>query len=201
MNKMKITQLIILFLIIFCSCKPQGIENQIHPMVDGRNLEWDKLNKKTIELSKDVNLFIFQNESYVWISYDFPKGSFGTLDMIIETEKIINPINLHVSTQLGEWNLGDKENIPKTATSNLWWNNQGWTANNLWANGIDTVSYDTPEFKIKNGDIREIQLSKLRFGRGKWKIKLEINAIKTKEGSFINLEYPENEKYYLIVAT
>jgi len=132
------------------------------------------------------------------LSYDYPDGSYGVLDMIVKTDKITEPINLHVSAQLGEWRVGDENNRPKTPTSDLWWNMNGWIANNLWANGIDTTSYDQPEFKIKNGEIREVQMSKERFGHGDWKVKLKIAAIKGENGKFYSIDFPETEEYYTI---
>ncbi|GEM_PF-3481093 len=191
----------IFFLFLLTSCGSNTVQNQLHPMVDGSKSEWELVDKEAIPISDDVTLFIFQNDSYVWIAYDFPKESFATLDMVIETEKVRTPLNLHVSAQLGEWPLGQEESIPKSPTSDLWWNNSGWTANNLWVNGIDTLTYSTPELKIKKSEIREIQLSKDRFGRGEWKIKLKINAIKTKNGNFTNLQFPEDETYHMIDAT
>lgn len=186
------------FFLLLLACQ-QG-SSTLHPMVDGRNTEYAALGIMPISISDEVNLYLFQNEGYVWISYDFPSGSFGTLDLTIESPKLSAPQNLHVSAQLGEWPSNKPEQAPQTPTSDLWWNMDGWVANPLWANGIDTVTYDSPEFNLRNGEIREVQLSKERFGRGEWKIKLKINAIKGLEGQFYSFEYPQDGSYYLLTA-
>lgn len=188
-----------LLTLIFLGCS--NSKNKGHPMVDGKKLEYKKLGIEPILIAENVHLYLFQNESYVWISYDFPKGSFGTLDMILESPKLESPINIHVSAQLGEWPINDPKKQPSSPTSNLWWDIKGWTANTLWVNGIDTISYNTPELKFKNGEIRELQLSKDRFGKGEWKLKLKINAIKDIDGDFFNFEYPNDESLLKINVT
>lgn len=167
-------------------------------MVDGKNTEYQQLGIAPIALSDDVNLYIFQNDAYVWLSYDYPEGSYGTINMTVKTEKVVEALNLHVSAQLGEWKVGDETNIPKTPDSDLWWEIEGWTANPLWVNGIDTTTYDTTEFNFKNAEIRELQLSKERFGRGKWEINMKINAIKGKDGKFYAIDFPKEEEYYVL---
>ncbi len=191
----------LLLMVVACGCGTNGNEcSKFHPMVDGRNTEYQQLNIKPLVLSEDVNLYVYQNDFYVWISYDYPEGSFGTLDMQIESDRLDSVLNIHVSAQLGEWYVNSSQGMPDHPTSDLWWNMDGWTANSLWANGIDTISYDTPEFNIKNGDIRELQLSKERFGKGEWKIKLRINAIKGADGSFYSIDFPEGESFHSIMV-
>ncbi len=197
---MKIKVVFILILTFGTSCESKIEKAIVHPMVDGRNTEYAALNVTPIKLADAVNLYLYQNSAYVWISYDYPEGSFGTLDMAISTKKIKKTLNLHISAQLGEWPVGVDSLRPTTANSDLWWNHKGWIANNLWVNGIDTLSYDAPEFKIKNGEIREIQLSKARFGSGEWKIKLNINAIKTREGQFTSIKFPADQEYYTLTV-
>lgn len=189
---------LILVMLTYLSCYNASSNIGLHPMVDGKNLEYATLNVTPISLEENVNLYIFQNDHYVWISYDYPEGSYGTLDMKIQTDKIPSLLNLHVSSQLGEWKIGNDDDIPSNPNSDLWWDIHGWTANNLWVNGIDTTSYDTPEFKIKNTEMREVQLSKERFGTGEWKFKLKINAIMNSEDQLVSVTYPEGREYHTL---
>ena len=199
-NRISILPMLLVFYFLIESCNQKKEHSDFHPMIDGRKTEYDNGLWDETPLSDDVTLYTYQNSDHVWLSFDYPTGSYGTLDLKVLTDKILQPINLHVSAQLGEWPLDDESKIPTKATSDLWWNHNGWTANPLWVNGIDTTSYDTPEFKIKNGEIREIQMSKERFGRGDWQLKFNINAIKSEEGSFYSIRYPENEEYFNLKA-
>ncbi|MEO1449622.1 MAG: hypothetical protein AAFV07_08825, partial [Bacteroidota bacterium] len=157
------------------------------------------LEVQPIPLSEDVGLYVYQNAAYVWLAIDYPEGSYGTVDMELLTESLPSPLNLHVSAQLGEWTVGDTLAQPTKATSDKWWNISGWYANPLWANGIDTTGAE-PRFKLKNGEIREIQLSKKRFGRGTWQFKLKVNAIRRAAGGFYSLTFPEKKRYYELVV-
>jgi len=91
-------RLAVLALMPICiSCKNTPANIGMHPMVDGKNSEYAGLNVTPIALEENVNLYIFQNDHYVWISYDYPEGSYGTLDMRIHTDKVPSLVNLHVS--------------------------------------------------------------------------------------------------------
>lgn len=195
---MKISQTIVVLLLSLLGACPAQVKAQSHPMVDGKNTEYHQLGVIPVQLAEGVQLYVFQNDSYVWISYDFPEGSYATLDMALKTEKLPKALNLHVSAQLGEWPLGEDAQIPMSASSELWWNNQGWTANTLWPNGIDSTSQRGPQIIFKNGTMREVQLDKKRFGRGEWKVRLEINALRSKEGRFTSLTFPESGMYFSI---
>ncbi|MBQ4819522.1 hypothetical protein [Aquimarina sp. MMG016] len=167
------------------------------PLVDGNCNEYIKLGANSISISEDVNLYIFQDDYYVWISYCYPEGSYGTVDLEIETNTISDPLNLHVSAQMGEWPLNNKDLKPKNPESDLWWKTNGWTANPVWINGMDKTA-DRLRYKFKNGEAREIQLSKNRFGKGEWKIRMNVRSILNKAGEFYDIEFPENDEAYLI---
>lgn len=165
------------------------------PLVDGRCDEYAEIGVAPIAISEDVNLYIIENKDYVWISYCFPEGSFGTLDMEIKTETLTDPLNLHISVQLGEWETAKPETAPMVPESDKWWDIEGWTANPIWPNGMD-FSEEEPQYQIKNGDAREIQLSKARFGSGKWEIRMKINSIKNSDGKYYNIQFPEDDSYH-----
>ncbi len=165
-------------------------------MVDGWADEYQELGAQPINLSDSVDLYFYQNDHYVWICYTYPSESFGTLDMKIETENLDEPLNLHVSAQVGEWPVNKPELAPKDPLSDRWWNMKGWISNEVWPNGIDR-SGEVARPKFKNAPARELQLSKERFGRGKWEISMEIRAIKSSDG-FISLQFPENKSAYIL---
>lgn len=169
-------------------------------MIDGRAEEYSQLSVEPIVLADEVNLYVYQNAHYVWLAYDYPPGSYGTLDMHLLTETLATPLNLHVSAQLGQWTVGDTLSRPQTPTSDRWWNHIGWISNPLWANGIDTLTYTVPQYNLKNGEAREIQLSKAHFGRGIYKVRLYVNAIKDRDGHFYSLVYPSDSTYLQITV-
>lgn len=184
---------IVLVLMVSYSCQKK---NEIAPpLVDGKIDEYKKLGVKPITLPDNIHLFIYQNEHFVWVAYDYPENSYGTLDMEIQTNAIEKPINLHVSAQLGQWEIGNEEQRPKNGTSELWWEIEGWYANEVWANGVNR-SKEPHRIKFKNAKAREVQLSKEHFGKGEWKIKLDIGAIADKEGKFHRVNFPEDKNEY-----
>jgi hypothetical protein len=183
--------------LLFVSCNTLKDE-PLPPLVDGKYDDYVRLGVKPIELSEDVNLYIYQNAHYVWLAYNYTEGSFGTLDLEIDTETLEKPLNLHVSAQLGEWEVGNEAQQPKEGTSDLWWETVGWTANVVWLNGMDR-SGDEPRINFKNAESRELQISKARFGKGLWKLKFNIRAIVGADGERYEINYPENEYFNLEV--
>ena len=142
-------------------------------------------------------MYIHQDEHYVWLAFDYPAGSYGILDMELVSSKQANPLNLHISAQLGEWLVSDTINRPKTPESDLWWQTSGWTANALWFNGNTADPNGNAEPKFKASPARELQLSKARFGRGLWQFSIRLNGLIDTTGVFYSVRFPEgNERYY-----
>ncbi len=169
------------------------------PLVDGHIEEYAKLGVEPILLDPDVHLYFYQDDHYVWIAYDYNEGSWGTLDMEIESPNLDGPLNLHISAQIGEWPINNPELAPDGPESDRWWNARGWYANEVWANGMDR-SGDEPRYKFKNAGARELQLSKARFGKGEWKIKMRINAVVDKEGNRSAINFPNDGSTYSLTA-
>jgi hypothetical protein len=167
------------------------------PLVDGNSQEYKTLGVKPIPISQGVDLYIYQNEHYVWLCYDYPDGSFGTLDMKLKTDALDEAINLHVSGQLGEWLVSKPETAPTNPESDRWWNNEGWIANPIWINGMDTTG-TKPRYRFKNAKAREVQLSKSRFGKGSWQMQLEIRAIKQPDGTFAAVNFPQDSSAFVL---
>lgn len=179
---------ILMFLFVPCSSAQQP------PLVDGDCGEYEKLESRRLDASKDVPLRIYQDKHFVWLCYEYPDGSFATADLKLFTRDFPSGINLHVSAQLGEWPVDKPDLAPKSAESDLWWNHKGWTANTVWINGMDR-SGETPRYKFKNAKAREIQLSKSRFGRGLWKFTIEIRRIKGADGNLYDVTFPSKAQY------
>lgn len=196
MKFFKLLQILAL-LLIFVACQTPK-ETQAPPLVDGNIDDFKALNVTPISLMEGVDLYFYQNQHFVWIAYTYPDGSFGTMDMHLESEKLDGPLNLHVSGEVGEWPVNNPELAPKNPESDRWWNMQGWIANEVWPNGMDR-SGETPRYKFKNAPSRELQLSKARFGQGEWKIRLNIRAIQTANGQRTSLNFPETEGEYHIL--
>jgi len=182
-------------LIILLSCTQNTISEPVPPLVDGSIKEYSALGVEPISLMDDVNLYIYQNQHYVWIAFDYPENSFGTMDLKMVTPNVADTINLHVSAQLGEWFTKKGSPKPETSTSELWWNMNGWYANEVWVNGMDR-SGETPQYNFKNASAREMQISKARFGKGIWNFKLDIRAIKLPDGTMGSTSFPKNDNFH-----
>ena len=169
------------------------------PLVDGLCDEYSALGAEPIAVSEEVELFIHQNAHSVWLCYSYPEGSFGMMEMFIDTDALPEPLTLHVSAQLGEWPTDQPELAPQEANSDLWWNHSGWVSNAVWFNGMDR-SGDRAEVIFKSSPAREIQLSKARFGRGDWQFRLEIRGIRTADGTSTTAEFPSGGEVYILSA-
>jgi hypothetical protein len=161
---------------------------QMTPMVDGDCSEYSETNSNLIELSKDVNWYIYQGIDYVWFCFTFPKGGVGMIDLQIETDKTGGVINLHSSAQLGEWKLNGEGSMPKTQVSSKWWNNNGWVASFSKFNGVlEPNEYSKTHANFKRPKAIEMQLSKKRFGRRVWNIhKVSLYHITNEIFSFVD---------------
>jgi len=184
----KIIATISFLAICIMSCAPP---EKAPPLVDGDINEYAALGVTPIQLADSVDLYLYQDDYYVWIGFDYPTGSYGTMDMKLKTEATPEMLNLHVSGQIGEWVASQPETAPANPESEMWWNNRGWIANPVWINGMDTTG-PNPRYRFKNASARELQLSKDRFGRGKWELLLDIRAIRQKDGSFGSLRFPKD---------
>lgn len=190
----RIIFLLLVSTILLGSCKKNTSHLQPPPMVDGNIDDFINLGIEPINLSQEVDLYIFQDKHYVWFGYTYPKGSYGLLDLELITPKLKDTLRIHVSAQLGEWPLNNPDLIPKNPESELWWNMDGWIANEVWLNGMDRTG-DSPRYNFRNGDAREIQFSKNRFGVGKWGISFHITNIKGKDDKDYSILYPNDSSY------
>jgi len=159
------------------------------PMVDGDCAEYSELLAEEEKLPFGVRLYFFQNREYVWLCYSLPNGSRGIMDLYIEAPGLPEPLNLHSSAQLGEWNPSDSSGVPREPTSPLWWQVQGWWATTSRFNGYRGPASDR-RARLLPSPAREAQFRKERFGRGEWRLRLEISGVATPSGKFETLVFP-----------
>ncbi len=196
---MKNTFLLLLISFFGVSCISESTKKDSlpTPLIDGKYDDYITLEIEPINIYEGVDLYIYQNEHYVWIAYSMPEGSYGPLDMHIKTDKVGDYLNLHVSGQNGEWYLNEPSTSPDGPESDKWWNMNGWNANVVWPNGIDQNG-DNFRYKFKLANARELQLSKARFGKGSWNIKMKIGSIKEKDGTYGKFEFPKDDSFFTI---
>ncbi len=166
-----------------------GAQAASYPHFDGKCTEYKSLKASAYKLPHNVGMSIFQDENYVWICLDLPPESYGALDLSVDAPGLKEPMNLHVSAQLGEWPIAKPEEMPQTAESEKWGNVTGWYSNAVAFNGMNT-SGENPRPKYKFSTGRELQISKAHFGRGTWELKLELGLVRDSEGKFQSLTYP-----------
>jgi hypothetical protein len=109
----------------------------------------------------------------VWMCFQMPDGSYGSVDLRIKGPGMDAAVNLHASAQLGEWRVDKPEDAPRDANSDKWWKVSGWWATTTRFNGM--AGSGGPRFLPGPG--RELQIAKAKFGRGEWDIRIEINDV------------------------
>ncbi|MFC2950887.1 hypothetical protein ACFOOP_03050 [Marinicaulis aureus] len=162
-----------------------------YPLLDGACDEYADLGVQTVSFSQDMTLFVFQDQRYVWLCASLPPESFGAVDLVVDSPGLEAPRNLHVSAQLGEWAAEDEDGAPETAESDRWWQITGWSANAVRFNGYQGEG-DTHRAKFIPSEAREFQLSKAHFGRGPWGLRFEFGLIKSPNGDFESVIFPED---------
>lgn len=171
-----------------------------YPLLDGRCNEYQGLGAAYEALPHDVTLFLFQDESYVWLCASLPPNSFGTADIVISAPALESPVNLHVSAQIGEWPANDPDAAPKTSESDLWWRVSGWYAVPVRMNGyVEDEAGRRARFIPSEG--RELQLAKERFGRGEWRMNFTLRAVTKADGERTSISYPaEDDDHFSLIV-
>ena len=168
-----------------------------HPFLDGDCSEYPDLGADRLALADGVQMLAAQDSEAVYLCLPLTEGSFGMMEIEIDTPELVSPLNLHISAQLGEWPLGAP--APDSPTSEVWWNTQGWFANTAAFNGM--TEYDGvpgPRFKTAKG--REVVLSKSRFGTGPWDLRFRVSGLVV-DGQNTSLTYPaDDEAPYVLTS-
>jgi hypothetical protein len=169
-----------------------------YPMLDGHCGDVAALSQERHEVVDGVELFVFQDRDYVWLCYTIPDGNFGMVDVAVASPGLAEPMNLHVSAQLGEWPIASPDLAPAEATSPQWWNHHGWTAAVVPFNGVEEIDGQS-RYKFKPTPGRELQLGKARFGRGTWRLSLSIRGITGPDGAALTPRFPATGDHVLQV--
>ena len=178
-------------LLLLAATPVAAVGGLVYPLLDGVCDEYSQLESRVYELPHGVQLNLVQDADYVWLCYSLPPESYGTLDLRIETPALEDPLNLHVSAQLGEWRADHPDEAPVGPSSDIWWRIEGWSANSVRINGTrETPQGPRPHFLADVG--RELQLSKSRFGRGEWRLRFEIRNVQV-GGEDVTILYPAQE--------
>jgi len=159
------------------------------PLLDGRCDEYPRLADERHDAGPGVALFVMQNADYVWLCYSLPPESHGVLDMYLDAPGLPEPINLHLSAQLGEWPVSGEG--PGRANSDRWWQVEGWWANASHFNGSDGEGAER-RIRFLPSEGRELQLAKSRFGSGEWRFQMNIQGVEMPDGSNGRFYFPED---------
>ncbi|MEE4303810.1 MAG: hypothetical protein V2J19_06605 [Wenzhouxiangella sp.] len=169
-----------------------------YPLLDGRCDEYPGLGAGVVTENEMISVLFFQDADYVWLCYTLPGESYGTLDLEVDSPGLADPVNLHVSAQLGEWRVDHPEEVPQNAESDRWWSVHGWWSNAVSWNGTrETDDGPRPNFRASEG--RELQLSKARFGRGSWRLSFEIGSVRAADAEMKQIVLPPREREPVVV--
>jgi hypothetical protein len=169
-----------------------------YPLLDGRCDEYQRVGAEVIAEDDTISVLLFQDADYVWLCYALPEESYGTLDLVVDSPGLADPINLHVSARLGEWRAGHRDEGTQESRSDRWWKIHGWWSNAARWNGMrETDEGPRPGFLKSEG--RELQLSKARFGRGTWRLNFSIGAVRDADGEMKQIVLPPEENGRIVV--
>jgi hypothetical protein len=169
-----------------------------YPLLDGRCDEYQRVGAEVVAKDDTISVLLFQDADYVWLCYALPKESYGTLDLLVDSPGLAEPINLHVSAQLGEWRADYPDEAPEVSNSDSWWKVHGWWSNAASWNGMRETD-DGPRSKFQSSEGRELQLSKARFGRGTWRLNFSIGAVRDADGEMHQIVLPSEENGRVVV--
>jgi len=167
-------------------------------LLDGRCDEYRHIGAEVVAEGGDISVFLFQDAYYVWLCYALPDESYGTLDLVVDSPELVNPVNLHVSAQLGEWRADRPDEAPQNAESDQWWKVRGWWSNAVSWNGVrETDQGPRANFRASAG--RELQMSKTRFGRGTWRLRFSIGSVRNTDAGMKQVVIPSEEDGPIVV--
>lgn len=145
---------------------PVSLPLGVTPLLDGRcdAAEWQ--GAATLAQDGAYRVRAMHDAHYVYLCVAYPAGSLGMVDLYLATPDQPGPINLHASRKLGE-----RVFTAGTWPRYVWWNETGWTTQ---VNAIDRLDGDNTSFHAYPQ--REVQLSRARFGAGRWRLAIDYLA-------------------------
>ena len=169
-----------------------------YPLLDGRCDEYQRVGAEVVAKDDTISVLLFQDADYVWLCYALPEESYGSLDLLVDSPGLADPINLHVSARLGEWRADSPGEGSHRPDNNRWWDIHGWWSTASRWNGLqETDQGPRPSFKTSEG--RELQLSKARFGRGTWRLHFSIGSVRDADGEMKQIVLPSEENGRVVV--
>jgi hypothetical protein len=132
--------------------------------------EWQDAARR--DLGEGVVLRFKHDAHHAYLCLTLPPESLGAIDLYLQSDAAQRPWNLHASAQLGEKQRG-ADGWPPDWT---WGNERGWYSPAVPFRGLQSGEHGS---HVAFGDIaaREIQLSRVRFGPGPWRLMFELHAL------------------------
>jgi hypothetical protein len=150
-----------------------------YPLADGRCSEYADIGAERLALEHGVTLWAYQDKHFVWLCLQPANDGMAVLDLGLDAPGLEEPLDLHVSAQLGEWPW--RVEAPATPADPLWGRTTGWTGN---VSPHRFTARDQGGFAHQVGKVagRELQLSKARFGRGTWRLIVSLQFLEGDDG-------------------
>ena len=150
------------------STVPQGHEPLL---LDGRCDGEEYKGSASVDLGHGVTMKVIRVGSQLGLCIPLRPGSLGTLDLFLVTPRQRQPLNLHVSAQIGERQLiGGR--WPEWA----FWNHRAWAAPWVPFEGFDGEGAERRP-RWGTGAARELVLDTRRFGEGRWLFRVELRRV------------------------
>lgn len=141
-------------------------------LLDGRCEPAEYAKAETRDLDHGVVFHALHDEHFITLCASLPPDSLGTMDLYLQSPEGGPITNLHISAQVGDRTYREGENPDWT-----WGNHQGWYGPPVAFSGTLRRPDGSPGATFANATGREIRLSKARFGKGPWKMRMELRAV------------------------
>ena len=155
-------------------------------LLDGRcgNDEWQVATK--IELPAQASIYLMHDKDYFYICAKAKAEDITVLDLYIENSETGNLHNFHLSAQMGESVLKDKE----------WENLNGkWVLKDFAGFWVPYAGLKDPENrkgpKWAKGTHRQVQILRKKFPGNSWNMMFGVSAINYKGNPRAKFFYPE----------
>ena len=157
-------------------------------LLDGRCDPAEYAKAESRDLDHGIMFHAMHNEHFITLCAALPPDSLGTMDLFLQAPEGGPITNLHISAQVGERTYNEGENPEWT-----WGNHQGWYGPPVAFSGTAMRPDRTPRATFADATGREIRLSKARFGKGPWKMRLELRAIGPGKANSLRLPPAEGD--------
>lgn len=155
-------------------------------LLDGQcgNDEWQVATK--IELPAQASIYLMHDKDYFYICAKAKAEDITVLDLYIENSETGNLHNFHLSAQMGENVLKDKEWESKYAK----WVLKDFAGFWVPYSGLkDRKNRKDPIWA--KGTHRQVQISREKFAGNTWNMMFSVSAINHKDNPWAELLYPE----------